>query len=146
MQEVVGADTVDLVRAVEDFHLGLVSQAEGIDAELGFRLVNVEREFHPPATRRVGAVGLTQLMPSTARYFDHEITKDKLYEPSTNLRLGFRYLRSLINDYHGDLHLALLVYNRGPETVASLRSHGVDYRNGYDTQVMKGYSGKGVVN
>ena len=123
-----------------------IAEAEGIDADLGFRVVNVESEFNPHAMSSVGAVGLTQLMPSTARWFDHTITKEKLYDPRTNLRLGFRYLRSLIDQYHGDLRLALLVYNRGPEAVETLRSLGVDPRNGYDEMVMKGYSGNGVVN
>ncbi|HEV2181863.1 MAG TPA: transglycosylase SLT domain-containing protein [Gemmatimonadaceae bacterium] len=123
-----------------------IAEAEGIDADLGFRVVNVESEFNPHAMSSVGAVGLTQLMPATARWFDHTITKEKLYDPRTNLRLGFRYLRSLIDQYHGDLRLALLVYNRGPEAVETLRSLGVDPRNGYDELVMKGYTGTGVVN
>ncbi len=123
-----------------------VSQAEGVDADLGFRVVSVESEFNPHATSSVGAIGLTQLMPSTARFFDHAVTKEQLYDPNTNLRLGFRYLRSLITEYHGDLALALVVYNRGPETVETLRSLGVDPRNGYDASVMKGYSGTGLVN
>ena len=123
-----------------------IAQAEGVDADLGFRVVNVESEFNPHAVSSVGAIGLTQLMPSTARWFDHSITKDKLFDPRTNLRLGFRYLRSLIDEYHGDLRLALLVYNRGPEAVETLRSLGVDPRNGYDDLVMKGYTGTGVVN
>ena len=122
-----------------------IAEAEGIDADLGFRVVNVESEFNPHAVSSVGAVGLTQLMPATARWFDHTITKEKLYDPRTNLRLGFRYLRSLIDQYHGDLRLALLVYNRGPEAVETLRSLGVDPRNGYDEMVMKGYTGNGLV-
>lgn len=123
-----------------------IAQAEGIDADLGFRVVNVESEFNPHAVSSVGAIGLTQLMPATARWFDHSITKEKLYDPRTNLRLGFRYLRSLIDQYHGDLRLALLVYNRGPQAVETLRSLGVDPRNGYDELVMKGYTGNGLVN
>lgn len=123
-----------------------IAQAEGIDADLGFRIVHVESEFNPHAISSVGAVGLTQLMPSTARWFDHSITKEKLFDPRTNLRLGFRYLRSLIDQYNGDLKLALLVYNRGPEAVETLRSLGVDPRNGYDQLVMKGYDGNGLVN
>lgn len=123
-----------------------IAQAEGLDAELGFRVVSVESEFNPHATSGVGAVGLTQLMPATARFFDHQITRDQLYQPDVNLRLGFRYLRSLITEYHGNLSLALLVYNRGPQTVETLQSLGVDPKNGYDALVMKGYSGTGLVN
>ena len=123
-----------------------VALAEGIEPDLGFRLVRVESEFNPHATSSVGAVGLTQLMPSTAKFFDRKVTRDRLYDPRTNLRLGFRYLRSLIREYHGDVRLALLVYNRGPEAVETLRSLGLDPRNGYDAAVMKGYTGTGTVN
>lgn len=119
-----------------------VALAEGIEPELGFRLVRVESEFNPHAISSVGAVGLTQLMPSTARYFDKDVTREELFEPRTNLRIGFRYLRSLINEYDGDVRLALLVYNRGPVAVESLRSLGVDPGNGYAKLVMKGYKPK----
>ncbi len=131
----------DIAAAIYD-----VSLAEGIEPELGFRLVRVESEFNPRAVSPAGAVGLTQIMPATARYFDRTITRERLFEPRTNLRLGFRYLRSLIDQYHGDVRLALLVYNRGPATVETLRAMGIDPRNGYDAAVMKGYTGDGIVN
>lgn len=127
----------DLAGAVYD-----VALAEGIDPELGFRLVRVESEFNPHAISSVGAVGLTQLMPSTARYFDKDVTRQELFEPRTNLRIGFRYLRSLINEYDGDVRIALLVYNRGPVAVETLRSLGVDPGNGYAKLVMKGWKGE----
>ncbi|HET7621187.1 MAG TPA: lytic transglycosylase domain-containing protein [Gemmatimonadaceae bacterium] len=118
-----------------------VALAEGVDPDLGFRLVRVESEFNPRAVSSVGAVGLTQLMPSTARYFDKNVTREQLFEPRTNLRIGFRYLRSLITEYDGDVRLALLVYNRGPVAVETLRSLGVDPGNGYAKLVMKGWKG-----
>ncbi|HEU4643673.1 MAG TPA: transglycosylase SLT domain-containing protein [Gemmatimonadaceae bacterium] len=130
----------DLATSIYD-----ISMAEGIEPGLAFRLVRVESEFNPRATSPVGAVGLTQLMPSTARYFDKNVTREQLYEPRTNLRIGFRYLRTLIREYHGDVKLALLVYNRGPVAVETLRSLGIDPRNGYETAVMGGYKGTGVV-
>lgn len=123
-----------------------IAQSEGIEPGLGFRVVSVESEFNPHATSSVGAIGLTQVMPSTAKFFDRTVTRDSLYNARTNLHLGFRYLRSLIDEYHGDLRLALLVYNRGPEAVETLRSLGVDPRNGYETAVLHGYSGTGTVN
>ncbi len=119
--------------------------AEGIDPELAFRLVNVESEFNPKAVSPVGAVGLTQLMLPTARYFDKSVTREKLFDPETNLRIGFRYLRGLVKSYKGDLKLALLVYNRGPVAVEHALSTGVDPANGYDRAILKGYEGKGLV-
>lgn len=120
--------------------------AEGIDPELGFRLVSLESEFNPRATSPVGAVGLTQLMPGTARDLEKGITHEKLYDPKVNLRLGFRYLRGLIAEYHGNARLALLVYNRGPAAVKNDQNLGINPSNGYEKHLMKGYRGKGVVN
>ena len=121
------------------------SMAEGIDPELAFRLVKLESDFNPRAMSPVGAVGLTQMMLPTARYYDHAITKEKLYDPTTNLRIGFRYLRGLIGQYHGDAKLALLVYNRGEVAVNNALHAGLDPSNGYDRILTKGYKGKGVV-
>src|SRR6187431_395970 len=86
-----------------------VASAEGIDPELAFRLVKLESDFNVRATSPVGAVGLTQVMPSTARFYDKGITREKLYDPQTNLRIGFRYLRGLVNEYDGNVKIALLV-------------------------------------
>lgn len=122
-----------------------VSSAEGIDPELAFRLVKLESDFNPRATSSVGAIGLTQVMPSTARYYVKGITREGLYEPTTNLRVGFRYLRGLVREYHGDVNLALLVYNRGPVAVQKARAEGDNPSNGYDRIVTKGYRGKGTV-
>lgn len=130
----------DLATSIYDIAL-----AEGIEPDLGFRLVRVESQFNERATSPVGAVGLTQLMPATARYFQKGVTPKQLYDRETNLRIGFRYLRTLIQQYEGDLKLALLVYNRGPVAVARARSAGLDPANGYDRMVAGGYRGSGVV-
>ncbi|HXY30939.1 MAG TPA: transglycosylase SLT domain-containing protein [Gemmatimonadaceae bacterium] len=122
-----------------------VALAEGIEPELGFRLVDVESQFHPRATSSAGAIGLTQIEPGTARYFDKEITREQLYDRRTNLHYGFRHLHSLLEEYHGDVTLALLVYNRGPVTVESMRLLGQDPRNGYEQAVARGYHGKGKI-
>ena len=130
----------DLAGAIYDIAL-----AEGLEPELAFRVVRIESEFNERATSPVGAVGLTQLMPATAKYFDKNITKEKLYNRETNLRIGFRYLRALIAENKGDVPLALVVYNRGPVAVQNAVAQGLDPRNGYERIVMKGYSGTGIV-
>jgi soluble lytic murein transglycosylase-like protein len=113
--------------------------AAGLDPELGFRLVRTESRFDPRATSPVGAVGLAQVRLGTARWYFPEVSLEELYEPTTNLNIGFRYLRHLMDRY-GDLQLALLAYNRGPKRVADLMSEGMDPRNGYASSVMDGYS------
>lgn len=119
--------------------------AEGLDPELAFRVVRLESEFNPRAVSSVGALGLTQLMLPTARHFQPDVTREQLFQPKTNLRIGFRYLRALIKEYDGDVRLALLVYNRGPVAVNAARARGENPANGYDRIVLKGYSGSGVI-
>jgi soluble lytic murein transglycosylase-like protein len=122
-----------------------IASAEGIEPDLAFRLVRVESEFNERATSPVGAVGLTQLMLPTARYFQKGITREQLYDRDTNLRIGFRYLRTLVRENKGNVRLALLVYNRGPTAVQNSRNQGLDPSNGYERVVMKGYNGPGVI-
>jgi len=118
---------------------------EGIDPELGFRLVRLESEFNPHAVSKVGAIGLTQLMPSTARLFDRRVTRDSLFNGDTNLRIGFHYLHTLVDQFHGDVRLALLAYNRGEDAVWRDVRAGVNAGNGYDKHVMGNYKGAGTI-
>ena len=129
----------ELARSIHDIAL-----AEGIEPELAFRLVRADSEFNEHATSRVGAVGLTQVMPGTAEYYVRGISRERLYDPHLNLHVGFRYLRGLIHEYKS-LRLALLVYNRGPVAVDAALKRGDDPANGYEDAVAKGYRGKGTV-
>ncbi len=112
---------------------------EGVDPNLAFRLVKVESNFTGRAKSKAGAIGLTQVLPSTARLYEPGLTTEQLYGRETNLRVGFRYLRDLLERYDGNLERALLAYNRGPGKVEELLGAGKDPRNGYSTTVMKGY-------
>ncbi len=121
------------------------SVREGIDPDLAFRLVRLESEFNERAVSSVGAIGLTQLMPSTAVMIEKGTTRDQLFNGKTNLRIGFRYLRSLLDMYKGNVRLALLAYNRGEDAVWRDVRAGVNPGNGYDRWVMKDYKGKGLI-
>ncbi|MGH7482598.1 MAG: lytic transglycosylase domain-containing protein [Longimicrobiales bacterium] len=113
-----------------------IATAEGIDPALAYRLVAVESEFATRAVSHRGAIGLTQVMPATAFELAPSLRREDLFERDTNLHLGFRYLRQMIDRYDGDLRLALLAYNRGPGTVDSIRSDGGDPANGYARRVL----------
>ncbi|MGQ0562289.1 MAG: lytic transglycosylase domain-containing protein [Gemmatimonadota bacterium] len=107
-------------------------------------LVRAESSFRTSAVSPVGAVGLTQLMPATARWLEPGITRQELKNPETNLRIGFRYLRQLIDKYDGDEQLALTAFNRGPGTVDRLLKRGRNPDNGYAEKVLTGRSKRHV--
>jgi soluble lytic murein transglycosylase-like protein len=121
----------DLALLIEETAL-----AENVDPDLAFELVRLESNFNPRAVSPVGALGLAQLMPATARMLDPDITRQEIFDPETNLRLGFRFYRSLLDYYRGDVRLALLAYNRGPYTVDRLLESGIDPANGYARIIM----------
>ena len=102
-----------------------------IDPEIAFGLVKTESGFEDAATSHVGAIGLTQLMPATARWLKPGVTRSQLRDSETNLSIGFRYLRDLIEKYDGNTDLALTAYNRGPGTVDRALRRGRDPDNGY---------------
>ena len=122
----------DLAERIEDIAL-----AEGIEPSLAFGLVATESEFNRHAVSPVGAVGYTQLMPSTARFFRPELEREALFDRDTNLRLGFRFLKTLIVKYDGNVKLALLAYNRGPDKVDTILRNGGDPDNGYPRLVLR---------
>jgi hypothetical protein len=117
---------------------------EKIAPRMAFGLVKAESSFRTAAVSPVGAVGLTQLLPSTARWMVPGTTRTDLMAPETNLRVGFKYLRHLIDQYDGNEELALTAYNRGPGTVSRLLRTGADPDNGYAEKVLTGRSEKHV--
>lgn len=124
--------------------------AEKVDPELAFRLVRVESVFRANARGPNGALGLTQLMPSTARSIDRSLrTEAQIMDPVTNLRTGFRYLREMIERYNGDVRLGVLAYNRGEGAVDRALRSGTDPENGYSSKVLGSttsrYLGRGTI-
>ena len=114
-----------------------IAVAEGIDPKVAFALVGVESDFTQRAVSPVGAIGLAQLMPETANWLQPGIGAEKLFDRDTNLRLGFRYLHMLVEQYKGDMHLALLAYNRGPARVDEILQAGGNPANGYTNLIRK---------
>ncbi len=110
----------------------------GVHPRVAFRLVQTESSFRRTAVSSAGAVGLTQVLPSTASWLEPGTTRSDLFRPDTNLRLGFRYLHYLLDRYDGDLRLALTAYNRGPGTVDGILDRGRDPENGYATHILGG--------
>jgi hypothetical protein len=84
-----------------------------IPAELIRAVIAVESDGNAAALSHKGAVGLMQLMPETAGRMFVEDPVD----PAQNIQGGTRYLRTLANEFRGDMLLVLAAYNAGPEAV-----------------------------
>jgi hypothetical protein len=92
------------------FHAG---EREGVDPRFIHAVIQQESKYDPDAQSPMGARGLMQLMPGTAKRFDCNDTKDQ----ACNVEAGTKYLAWLLKRFNGDVKLALAGYNAGEGTV-----------------------------
>lgn len=93
--------------------INYLSKTRNVDPDLVHSVIFVESAFNPKAKSSVGAGGLMQLMPDTAKSLG---VKDR-FDPVQNLNGGITYLSQLLVRYNGDVKLALAAYNAGPANV-----------------------------
>lgn len=92
--------------------IAAAAKEHDVDSLLVASVVEVESTFRPTAGSHKGAVGLMQLLPTTAG-----MSRARLENPRVNLDAGSKYLAKLISRFDGDLGLALAAYNAGPRHV-----------------------------
>lgn len=90
----------------------------GLDPAYVYGLIRQESRFIMDARSSVGASGLMQIMPGTARWTARKIgipfTQDMITDRDINLKLGTQYLKLVLDDFEGSQLLAAAAYNAGP--------------------------------
>lgn len=89
------------------------AETHGVDPVLVQALIQVESNYKPRARSSKGAMGLMQLMPSTARQYKVR----NAYDPAANISAGVQKLKGLLDKWGGDVRLALASYNAGEGAV-----------------------------
>jgi soluble lytic murein transglycosylase-like protein len=94
-----------------------IARRHNLEPSLVDSVIRVESNYNPNAVSSAGAMGLMQLIPSTARRFGVNNT----FHPAQNIEGGVRYLKYLMELYRGDERLALAAYNAGEGAVAKYK-------------------------
>jgi len=103
--------------------------ANQLDPHIVASLIRQESEFNPSAISTANAMGLMQLLPKVGKDLAkemkiHHFSPDDLLVADTNLRLGTRYFRHMVDHFGGQVEYALAAYNAGSERVDDWRKNG----------------------
>jgi hypothetical protein len=96
-----------------DWIIFRAGEKQGVDPRFIHAVIKQESRYDPKAVSYVGAQGLMQMMPATAKRFG---LKDP-FDATTNVEAGTKYLKWLLKRFNGDVSLALAGYNAGEGSV-----------------------------
>lgn len=110
-----------------------------VDKYMIYAIIKAESNFKPEVKSQSEAIGLMQLLEETAVEMSNSIenqtvTKEELYEPETNIKLGTTYYSYLLEHYKGNNVLALTAYNAGMGNVDTWIKTGVIQEDGSDIE------------
>ena len=121
-----------------DSEIASAAQSENVEAALLAAVASEESGYDQSAVSPVGALGVMQLMPDTAAGLGVDPN-----DRAQNVRGGAKYLRQLLDRYHGNVELAVAAYNAGPGNVGNDETDGHIPQNGetadYVARVMANY-------
>ncbi len=109
-----GSGSTDIETLVNE-----IAEEHGVEASLVHSVIRAESNYNPKAVSPKGALGMMQLIPSTARRFGVR----NVFDPRENVTGGVKYLKFLLDYFQGDYVKTIAAYNAGESAVA--RYHGI---------------------
>ncbi len=101
-----------------------LSAVNGVDPFLIAAIIREESQYDWRAVSRVGAIGLMQVMPTTANAVAQQhrlpsLSRDDLFDQEVNIRIGVRYVEQLLTQFSGNVVQTIAAYNAGPVVVGT---------------------------
>ena len=109
-----------------------------IDKYMVYAIIKAESNFNENAKSSSDAIGLMQIMETTAietaKKMDLEVTEEDLFKPDLNINIGLKYFTYLLNQYNNNYPLAIIAYNAGMGNVDSWIKDGTIKEDGTDIE------------
>lgn len=109
-----------------------------IDKYMVYAIIKAESNFNENAKSSSNAIGLMQIMETTAietaKKMKLEVTEEDLFKPDLNINIGLKYFTYLLNQYNNNYPLAIIAYNAGIGNVDTWIKEGIIKKDGTDIE------------